>query len=254
MIYINYLNKEKLKKDISFVITDFDRTITYYNSPTTWSLFSKSNLVNPLFKKETDKLYEYYRKIEINNELSFDTKSFYMQEWAIKQLCLFKKSGIDEQLFYKIIDSSDKFKLRADFIPFVKRLNELGIKIYIVSGGIYDVIKYVLEKNNILLDNITIVSNHINFDNRTVNISGNIIHSFNKGDITLPIKQSELGLLFGDLVSDKEIGKKYNTIDVVFSPNGNTIENKNNFDITLTGGSSFSNVGKIFIKKYEKRC
>lgn len=251
MIYINNINKRLTQKGISFVITDFDRTITYHDSSTTWSLFSSSKLINPKFKLESDSLYKFYRNIELSSSIPHEKKSIHMYNWALRQMSLFKKYNINEHIFYKIIDQANDFCLRSDFISFSKRLEQLGIRIYIVSGGISNVIKYILIKNGISLNNITIISNEIIFCENNIGIGDNIIHSFNKGDISLPIRREECGLLFGDMISDKDIGKNYNTIDIVFTDEEHSKQNNKYFDISLTGDSSFSNVGKILIKNYK---
>ena len=97
---------------------------------------------------------------------------------------------------------------------------------------------------------MSIISNHLEFTNDLVSgITGEVIHSCNKNIISLPIRDDEHGILFGDLPGDRLIGEKYDTIDVAFSNNMNIEEYNKIFDIVLTGNSSFTNVGKLLIKK-----
>lgn len=246
MIHINNLKLDEFKKDRSFVISDFDMTITKPGSMTCWNLFARNNIVPPELQVCNRKLYNFYRQIEIMDDIPIYEKASSMERWAIEELNLFKKYGISKSIYDRIIKENNSMILREDFIKFAKRLNELNIKLYIVSGGIYDVIYDTLEKNNILLDNIDIVSNNIIFDgNEIAGFGSDIIHSCNKDMIDLPIKDYEYGLLFGDLDGDKLIGKPYNTLDIIFSNNIN-----NNFNINLTGDSSFDDIGKLLIKKY----
>ena len=246
MIHINNISIDEFKKDKTFVISDFDRTITKPGSMTCWNLFSCNKIVPPELYEKSNKLYKFYRQIELMGDISKFEKASYMEMWAIEELNLFKKYGISKSIYDRIINENDTMELRDDFITFVKRLNDLNIKIYIVSGGIYDVIYDTLKKNNILLDNVEIVSNNVSFEDNEIScFSSDIIHSCNKNMIDLPISDDETGLLFGDLDGDKLIGKNYNTVDIIFSDIIN-----NNFNINLIGNSSFDDIGKLLIKKY----
>lgn len=246
MIHINSLKLDEFNNVRTFVISDFDHTITKPGSMTCWNLFSCNNIVPPELYEKSNKLYKFYRQIELMDDISEFEKASYMEKWAINELNLFKKYGISKTIYDRIISENNAMTLRDDFITFVKRLNELNIKLYIVSGGIYDVIYDTLLKNNILLDNIEIISNNVSFENNEISgFSSDIIHSCNKDMIDLPISDLEYGLLFGDLDGDKLIGKNYNTFDIIFSDNIN-----NNFNINLTGNSSFNDIGKLLIKRY----
>lgn len=249
MIYINNISKNTFSKKIDFVICDFDRTITEANSGTTWGIFTNNELITPKLHEESGKLYNHYWPIEKDTKVDFKLKCRLMRKWAITEASLFGKYGINQKLFYEIIDQDDTIKIRKDFIDFITLINKLNIKFYIVSGGIFDVIKYVLEKHNILFDNISIISNHLDFTNDYVSgIKGEVIHSCNKNIISLPICDHEHGLLFGDLPGDRLIGEKYDTIDIGFSNNMSIEEYNKIFDIVLSGNSSFTNVGKLLLK------
>ena len=248
MIYVNSLNNDFLKSKISFVICDFDRTITKYDSATSWSIIPSSKYVNPNIQIESRKLYDYYRPIELDESLDQDKKTEYMKSWALESLNLYSKYKVSKKQLYSTLIHDNKIILREDFSLFVNRLNDLGIKLYIVSAGIYDIIEYILVDNNIYTDNIIIFSNHLKFNRGFISgIDGLFLHSCNKDEINLPINNDEYGLLFGDQVEDKKIANRYNTLDICFSN-----ENKKDFDITLTGNSSFDNVGKLLIKNYKK--
>lgn len=247
MIIINRLNNRELYKERTFVISDFDRTITTSNSSTSWSIFNNSNLVDDGFKIDSKRLYDYYRKIELDQTISILDKKRYMNEWTVEEVKLFSKYNINKKRFYEIIDESNGLVLRKDFVHFCNQLLKLDIRLYIVSGGIQDSIEYSLERNNISTNNIVIISNKLKFDRENiVGIDGNIITSCNKDDICLPIGFDEHGLLFGDIKEDKKMGHNYDTYDIGF------MENNASFDMTLTGDSSFSDVCKIMIKGYKK--
>lgn len=245
MIYLNRFNEKLLNKKIDFVISDFDRTITNSDSATSWSVIPSSSLVDKSLKKESKLIFNHYRPIELDKNISFDNKSYNMKRWAYEQINLYKRYNITKGLLYEILGTNKRLVLRNDFSEFANKLNNMGIRLYIVSAGIYDVIKYILDKNNLLLDNISIISNHLTYDNNVISgISGTILHSCNKDSVDLDIKYNEYGLLFGDQVEDRIIGKHYNTYDIGFMS-----ENHKEYDMVLTGNSSFNNVSKILIKE-----
>ena len=252
MIIINNINKKEINKKRTFVISDFDRTITTQDSTTSWSVINNSDLVDNSYKIDSRTLYNYYRQIELNSNISLEDKKRYMEEWTIKEVELLKKYNIDKSMFYKILSKSNRFILRPDFKEFYNRISELGIRLYIISGGIYDSIEYILKRDSIPLEKITIISNKLKFDNnQIIGIDGNIITSCNKDSISLPIGKEEHGLLFGDIPEDKNMGNLYDTYDIIFNNDNNPIQNKM-FNMSLTDSSSFSSVSKILIKGYKK--
>ena len=251
MIYINKFNKKILERNISFIICDFDRTITSFKSNTCWNLFSKSSLIDKEFSNECNKLFDYYRPIELDSSIPFAEKSKYMEEWTLATSRIFGQFGITKEKLLEVLKKDNGILLRRGFDSFARLTNELGIKFFIVSAGIYDVIHYTLMTNNLLLPNIQIITNKFSYDSNGVSgIDGLVLHSCNKDSIQIPIRNDEFGLLFGDQVEDKRVGKNYDTYDIGFCPKKELLENYNhNFDITLTGNSSFDSIGKILLKK-----
>lgn len=246
MIKVYKFNKNKLG-DIKYVLCDFDRTISTNESDSTWDLFRKSDLVDPLFKEESDKLFQLYRPIEVSPLIPQEMKAKYMEDWAILQFELLKKY-ISFSLFNQLINE-DIIKLRYDFKEFIELLYEKRIPLYIVSGGIYQPIISALKRNDCFNELIHVTSNKvINNDDKIVGISKPIIHSQNKKDIKLGLNSTDLGLLFGDLPKDIDMGYNLNTINCAFADEENSYL-YNKFDFILTENSSFTNISKILIKK-----
>jgi 2-hydroxy-3-keto-5-methylthiopentenyl-1-phosphate phosphatase len=247
MIYINRpINVKKIK----YVLCDFDRTISVSNSPTSWSIFSLSNKASMGFKEETVELFKKYRPIEVNHSLSVEEKKEQMLNWPNEQVLLFAKYGIDYETFKYICMHENRIILRNDFPSFVERMYSLNIPVYIISAGLYEPIKWKLYNQKALFPNVHIISNHIKREQGEITgISGQIITSMNKDEV-LSISSDEQGILFGDLPSDKLMATNLDTINVGFINNEDEVSIFNKeFDITLTGKSSFTSVGKILIKK-----
>ena len=126
MIKIN----EKAKKIIKnlnnnfYIISDFDRTITASNSLTSWSILSNTNLVSDEYINERNLLYNYYRPIEISNDILFEEKKKLMSEWFKKHLDLFIKYKLKENVFQKAIVDNKVMEFRKGAKEFLKSLYE----------------------------------------------------------------------------------------------------------------------------------
>lgn len=251
MIYINRLNKRVFNKRISYILCDFDRTISTHTSSTSWGIFRTSKYVPKSYQDDSNKLFGKYRPIELDNKIDSSIKKEYMKRWAMEQASLFSKYGIDINLYYEIIKKDiTSIALRKDFALFAKDMYLLNIPIYIVSGGLIDPIEYILKMNNCLYPNINIVTNKIDEKNgKIVGLQEPVIHALNKNTISLPISSSSLGLLFGDLPEDKLLATNLDTIDCGFVNDADLYSYNKKFDICLTGESSFTQVSKLLIKK-----
>lgn len=245
------INKEIVKKEVSFVLCDFDRTISVADSETSWGIFSKSHLTTESFKKETKDIFNIYRPIEINYRMSETEKMQHMHDWPCKQVMLFPKHFINFSLYKRIIRETPGIVLRKDFVNFVINMYNLNIPIYIVSAGLKEPIDHTLIENRCMLPNVSVIANKVSVaDGDIIGLQEPVLHSLNKNLITLPMLKDKQGLLFGDLPGDKKIGNNLNTINVGFVNDGKRELYEREFDITLTEESSFDDVGKVLFKKY----
>ena len=143
---INEVNK--WKDETIYVLTDFDRTITSKDSYVSWDILSKNNLVNDNYIKEVKELYNKYRPIEINENLSEELRSKYMILWWNEEINLFKKYGLTEDIINKSSCNMDLLKFRNGAKDFIKNMKERNIPIIIISAGIGNFIEKFLEYNN----------------------------------------------------------------------------------------------------------
>ena len=95
------------------------------------------------------------------------------------------------------------------FRSFLKSLAERGVPLIIISAGLGNFIECFLRNNGCLYDNIYISSNKITFtDGVATGVEGNIIHSLNKNEVSLPedikarVANRSRVLLLGDQESD----------------------------------------------------
>lgn len=218
MIYIKEGTNERIHnwKDNSIhVLTDFDKTITEGSSNSSWSILSKSGLVPKEYVEERQKLYDYYRPIEINEELDYETKSKLMTEWWEKHINLLIKYKMSEEVINKAANDYRIMSFRKGAKEFLQNMKDRNIPVIIISAGIGNFIKQFLIKNGCDFDNIFIVSNFIKFEKgMAVGITGNVTHSLNKNEVFLPNEISELIekreniILLGDAISDIRMAKE----------------------------------------------
>lgn len=204
--------KEKLKlfkNENTYILTDFDRTITKGGSSSSWSILSKSDKVPKEYVKERQELYEYYRPIEIDETIDFEQKSNLMTEWWTKHINLFIKYKLNKKIIDDAAINLHVMEFREGAKQFLESLNKRKIPVIIISAGIGNFIEQFLIKNNCNYENIYIISNFIKFENDiATGLCENIIHSLNKNEVNLPnnIKEKILNrnqvILLGDNISD----------------------------------------------------
>lgn len=261
MVIINDLSVDKFKKlnkDNFYVVADFDRTISTHMSNPTFSLFAKSGIYPSEYVKERDKLYEHYRPLEIDPNITDEEKCAIMNEWWHNSYGLMLKYKVKESDVKKIIERVELVNLREGAIEFIRLLNNLGIPLIINSAGIGNFITELLKKYGILSDNIYIFSNILEFkDDIVIDSIKDMVHSMNKYNIELPtsyqrkIDDRPYPIIIGDQISDLCMADnlpKENTISFGFlEANVETMEDtfKDQFDVVLKSNESFAPIGKL---------
>ena len=260
MIYINNqdkIDKIKLNSNDFYVVADFDRTLTEGASDSTWGIFANANQVGKEYKEKRTALYNKYRPIEIDPNISEEEKSKAMTEWWQLHINLFYEYGVKEEAVKNAVRLGN-MKYRNGAKEFLRKMNELNVPVIIVSAGIGNVIEEFLKLEEDLYSNIKIISNFIVFENGEFKgIAGEIIHALNKNVVKLDedskhnLENIKNILLLGDgfadlkMISDKA---KESAITVGFLDEkieeNLELYNKG-FDIVLTNLSSFDDVNNI---------
>lgn len=201
--------------DSIHVLTDFDRTITVGNSESSWSILAKSNLVPKEYVLERQKLFDYYRPFEIDENLDPAYKNTLMIEWWNKHIDLFIEYKLSGSVINEAANNLRVMEFRKGAKEFLKKMYDRKVPIIIISAGIGNFIEQFLIKNGCNFDNIFIVSNFIKFkDGLAVGVSDNVIHSLNKNEVALPDYLKKLVsdrpniILLGDSISDIKMAKE----------------------------------------------
>ena len=258
MIYINDNTKERISSwndNSMYVLTDFDRTITVGNSDSSWSILSKSDLVPKEYVSERNAYFDYYRPIEIDETLDYETKNRLMSEWWNKHISLFIKYQTSEEVINKAARDMRVMAFRDGARDFLIDMQKRNIPVIIISAGIGNFIEQFLIKNDCNFDNIHIVANFIKFENGVAaGVSDNIIHSLNKNEVSLPadIKAIIAGrnniVLLGDQVSDIRMASEENrsvALKIGFleeKQEENMEVFKESFDIVCTNNTSYTDL------------
>lgn len=208
-----------------------------------------------LLEKRT-KIFNYYRPIELDYTLKLEEKQKMMKEWANKSFSL-----ISEYITEDIIDKSTddcNMHLRDGVKEFLDKMNKQNITVIIMSAGIGNIIKSFLKKENVLYDNIVLISNFFEFVNNKPHIDlESIMATSNKNYLKIPaqlrqkLQKMDKIILIGDIIEDTKMVEKeqlYKTITIGFL-NANIEENfeeyNKNFDIVITDNDDFNSIKEV---------
>ena len=249
------------------VVSDFDRTLTkaFVHGKRTHSSLAQlreSGYLEYDYSSRLFALYDEYRPIEIDEKLPLKEKIDKMREWWQKALDLAIESGLKKEIVEDIINKG-KTVPRPGSFEFYDMLNENNIPLLIFSAGIGDIIRGFLEKEGKLYDNIQIIANFYDFDEKGFarGYVSDIIHSFNKNESHIrktpnysEIKNRKNIMLLGDTTGDLGMLKGLEpdtAIRVGFlneGADGSLEKFMELFDVVILGDGRMDYVNKILSK------
>jgi len=251
------------------ILSDFDRTLTraFYKSEKAGSIIShlrkdKERYLTKDYSEKAMNLFNKFHPIEINPNISKEEKSKKMYEWwrAHKELLI--QSGFDKKLIQQSVKDmikEDSLMFRDNSNEFFKLLKSNNIPLIIMSSSLEDLIKEFIQQKNIYSENIHVIANKFEFNEKGKAISiKRIIHVFNKHEMelsALPIYQELLKrkniILLGDSLGDLGMsqGFPFNEIIRIGFLNENIEQNldsyKKNFDIIILNDNSMEYINNI---------
>ena len=201
----------------TYILTDFDRTLTLGSSMTSWSVLSKSTDVPKEYIEERNTLYEIYRPIEIDETIDVEERSAKMRDWWHRHIELFQKYHLQESVIEDAAKNIRIMAFRDGAKEFLEYTHQHNIPVIIISAGIGNFIQIFLEQSGLMYPNIHIVSNFILFtDGIATGVADNIIHSLNKNEVSLPqtiasqIENRHTEIVMGDLLADLKMADESN--------------------------------------------
>ncbi len=268
MIYVNNENKinilkEKINKHNVCVFMDYDKTMTSNESEDSWDVIANKKVMGEAISNDANTYYEKYGFVEFNYNMNEKEREKYIIKWYDECMDLYYQYGLTKEKLKLSIHNS-KIVFREGVKELLFQLYKQNIPVIILSAGIGNVIQEVLKDRNCYYENITIISNFIQFNEKgeMVKFSNHMIHSLNKNidkvenpNIKEMIKNKEYRIVIGDLVEDIHMMGNYEeekSLKIGFL-NKNIKENleiyKKNFDIVLTKENNFYDIEKYIIQK-----
>nr|XP_058945910.1 cytosolic 5'-nucleotidase 3-like isoform X2 [Pocillopora verrucosa] len=223
-VYIrNYVGvREKLKKlyeggpEKLQIISDFDKTLTKFvingeKGCTVYGVIESSKQFPESYREKAKQLKEKYMPIEFSPDLSSDEKEPHMIEWWTKSHGLLTELGLKKNDISQMVEEAP-IALRDGVEWFFVKLHEKKVPVLIISGGLGDLIKEVIDQQSTLYDNVTIIANFFKYEQGVmVGFKEELLFSNNKKERTkdLPyfdkIKERTNVIVMGDLPDDAHV-------------------------------------------------
>ena len=251
------LKNIKLTKENMCVLLDFDKTLTSYESLDSWAVAGMA--ADEGCEAEVNKLYDKYRPIEMDYNISYEEKYKAMEEWYNSCMNLYYKYHLNKYKLQKAVKDSGLI-FREGAKEFLEYTYENSIPVIILSAGIGSVIKEFLKEEKCYFENIFLISNTFLYDEdgNAFKLENYLIHTMNKtveehlkGKRKEEFEKRSYKLLFGDTIEDINMTPKKDlekTIKVGFLDEAleNLSAYQENFDIVLTKeDATFDKVRKI---------
>lgn len=216
---------QKAGKAACFIISDFDRTLTYgtFNgkkTPSIISLLRDGNHLTEDYAEKAHQLFDHYHAIECDSSLPLEYRKAQMQEWREKhdQLLVDSKLRLSD---LKDIATNGHLQLRNGVKDCLNKLNESWIPLVIFSAsGCGDAIPLFMQHNACDFPNISYVINRFSRDKEGIakGIEGEIIHALNKDEwvfskfpeLREKLEKRKNVILIGDGLGDAEMAQESN--------------------------------------------
>jgi len=268
-------NPEELQRKINIfreqginkihVLADFDKTLTkeFVNGKKITSIVAilrNEGYLTPDYPERAKELHSKYYPIEIDTSIPIEEKKDMMLEWWKKHFELVIKSKLNKSDLANVINS-ENIALRKRAKDFFNLLNELEIPIIIISSSaLGETISMFIEKENLLFDNIKIISNEFIWDDEgyAIEIKEPIIHIFNKDETIISkfpffdqVKDKKNVILLGDSLGDLGMieGFDYDNIIKIGFLNENIEQSleiyKKSFDVVILNDGDFSYINQL---------
>lgn len=209
------------------ILTDFDETLTkerYVDGTKADSAFKaiqESSLLTDEIRALARTMFDTYHPIERDPEILPHIKSQFMLTWWEENLSLYAKMGFQKEAYFEITLLS-KVLFRHGIKEFMHLIIDLKIPIYVVSGGITEIIEAAFctiianneldqQKAATYFQLMEIFSNEFEYHNDvTIGYKEPIIHIMNKQEVIYSNnrKLNKNILVMGDLIADVDMVKK----------------------------------------------
>lgn len=172
-------------------------------------MFRKCKQLPQQYLEEAKNLYNKYRPIEIDPDMSVNEKADAMQDWMTAAQNLLKGIEFDPHELEEIAQAFDNI-LRDGTEEFFVKLYNARVPIIVFSAGLGDIVEAVLRYHNALFDNVKVISNFLKYNGNQLDGFKNdvLIHVYNKNECALAkdylkiLQKRQNVLLMGDTIGD----------------------------------------------------
>lgn len=195
------------------LISDFSKTLTSSDNPTTWSVFAKSGLLGKEYTDKRDKYFEEYREFE--KEWNIDKT----KEWWWKHLWLFIEFELTKTLIEKIVWNEKYFKPREWLNIFFDYILNSNIEIIIItSSWISNFVNEFLRQEWITSNKIKVIWNTLEFNEewKAIWYKDDIVTSLNKWEYSGEYWENTNIVLLWDWKNDLNMVSEWNIFKIWF--------------------------------------
>lgn len=181
------------------IVTDFDYTLTkrYHSEGNLYSSYCVlefSKFISENYRKQNKELFDKYAPMEHDITIDYDIREEYIKKWFKENLDLILVENLTRENFqHMVMQAEQNFFFRYGILELFELIRNNSIPIYIISGGIYEIIDealkitipYYAELQEKKL--INIVANRFSYDENN-KLSGYIepfVYTFNKGEVRI---------------------------------------------------------------------
>ncbi|XP_050451153.1 7-methylguanosine phosphate-specific 5'-nucleotidase [Cataglyphis hispanica] len=196
------------------VVTDFDLTLTkqHINGRhilSSFGMFKKCKQLPQHYSDKAKCLYEKYRPMEIDPNLPLNEKADAMRDWMTAAHDILKGIEFDPHEIEEVAQEYGNV-LRDGTKEILEKLYNARVPIVVLSAGLGDMVEAVLKYNNVLFDNVKVISNFLRYKGNQLDGFNNdvLIHAYNKNEcavtkdyLTVLGKRRNI-LLMGDTIGD----------------------------------------------------
>ncbi|EDO37410.1 predicted protein [Nematostella vectensis] len=198
------------------IVTDFDKTLTKFimngtQGCTVHGVLETSKYFPESYREKCLALRNHYHPIELSG-ISPEEKGPLMVEWWTKAHDLITELNLKKEDLPKILrDANIGLRDGVEWL-FVKTY-EKNVPVFILSGGLGDIIEEVIKQQSHLFDNVTVMANYMKFNEEgvMVGLQDELISSNNKREQTRSHPYFEKHkdrtnvVVMGDLIQDTDV-------------------------------------------------
>ncbi|XP_011693801.1 PREDICTED: 7-methylguanosine phosphate-specific 5'-nucleotidase [Wasmannia auropunctata] len=201
------------------IVTDFDLTVTKQHIDgnhvlSSFGMFRKCKQLPQRYLDEARDLYNKYRPMEIDPEMSLKQKADAMRDWMSAAQNLLKGIEFDPHELEEVAQGFDNI-LRDGTEELFEKLADARVPIVVFSAGLGDIVEVVLRYHNALFDNVRVISNFLKYNGNQLDGFKNdvLIHAYNKNECALEkdylklLQKRQNVLLMGDTIGDANMVK-----------------------------------------------